>query len=223
MYSNGGERDKIVLLQSSLLMGFWHSDTDEHMQPWYWTGIAISLCQVLGLHRDPDSSKYNSSITDRQRHLWRRRWWSCFFRDCWVSLTLGRPLRINLNNCDTPLPSADDLLSDVDRMHESTSAAYLPKDLAYLAKYWIAAIELSKLLGAVITMNYQTLRAKPSTYQIEALEAELLQYKLPDQYEHDLTRLATFYSYHLQLQYQLRLLCPIKQNSGINFILIGRF
>jgi hypothetical protein len=69
MYSNGGERDKIVLLQSSLLMGFWHSALDEHIQPWYWTGIAISLCQVLGLHRDLDSSKYNLSITDRQRRL----------------------------------------------------------------------------------------------------------------------------------------------------------
>jgi hypothetical protein len=108
-------------------------------------------------------------------------------------------------------------------MHESTSAAYLPKDLAHLANYWIAAIEPSKLLGTVLTTNYQTLRAKLSTHQIEALKAELLQYKLPDQYEHDLTRLATFYSYHLQLQYQLRLLCPIKQNPGINFTVIGRF
>jgi hypothetical protein len=108
------------------------------------------------------------------------------------------------------MPSAADLLSDVDGIHESTSSAYLPKDLAHLADYWIAVIELSKLLGAVITMNYQTLRAKPSVYQIEALEAELLQYNLPGHYEHDPTRLATFYSYHLQLQYQLRLLGRIK-------------
>ncbi|EHK20927.1 uncharacterized protein TRIVIDRAFT_192431 [Trichoderma virens Gv29-8] len=206
MYSIGGERDKIVLLQSSLLLGCWHSDRDEHMQPWYWTGIAISLCQVLGLHRDPDSSKRNSSITDRQRHLWRRLWWSCFFRDSWLSLTLGRPLRINLKNCDTPMPSADDLLSDVDGIHQSISAAYLPKDLALQAKYWISLIELSKLLGTVINMNYQTLGSKPSICQIESLEAELLQYKLPDQSNHDPTPSATFYWLHLQLHYQALLI-----------------
>jgi hypothetical protein len=192
-------------------MGFWHSDLDEHMQPWYWTGIAISLCQVLGLHRDPDSSKYNSSITDRQRHLWRRLWWSCYFRDCWLSLTLGRPLRINLNDCDTPMPSAADLLGDVDEIQESISTVYLPTDLALLANYWISVIELSKILGTVITMNYQKLRPRPALYQIEALETDILQYKLPDQHEHGLTRLATFYSYHLQLQYQLRLRDPIYQ------------
>lgn len=178
------------------------------MQPWYWTGIAISLCQVLGLHRDPDYSKRNSSITDRQRHLWRRLWWSCFFRDSWLSLSLGRPSRINLSNCDTPMPSADDLLSDVDGIHESISAAYLPKDLAHLAKYWISVIELSKLLGTVISMNYQTIGLKPSISQIEDLEAELLRYKLPDQSKLDPTPSTTFYRHHLQLHYQLILSCP---------------
>jgi hypothetical protein len=208
MYSIGGERDKIVLLQSSLLMGFWHSEMDGHMQPWYWTSIATSLCQMLGLHRDPDSSKYNSSITDRQRHLWRRLWWSCFFRDCWLSLTLGRPLRINLKDCDTPMPSAADLLCDVDGIYESTSDSYMPKDLAQLANNWTTLIELSKLLDAVLKISYQPLRPKPSLCQLEALEAEILQCKLPDPHEQGMTRLAIFNSYHVQLHYQLSTLGP---------------
>ena len=39
-------------------------------------GIAIGLAQTLGLNRDPDRGQYNMRLTDRQRQLWRRIWWS---------------------------------------------------------------------------------------------------------------------------------------------------
>ena len=38
MYDNSGETDKEVLLQSALLLSFWHSEKDSHSQPWYWSG-----------------------------------------------------------------------------------------------------------------------------------------------------------------------------------------
>lgn len=198
----GAERDKIVLLQASLLMGFWHSEEDEHMQPWYWTGNAINICQMLGLHRNPDSSRYNSSISNRQRFLWRRLWWSCFFRDRWLSLTLGRPLRINLSDCDTPRPLVTDILNDIDRISESSLAEYVPSDLPRLAEFWIILIELSELLGQVLIMNYQVHRPKPSIFQIESLESQVLQCKLPDRYEAGLNRLVKFYSHHVHLHFQ---------------------
>lgn len=42
-------------------------------------GIAISLSQTLGLNRDPDRGQYNTRLSDRQRQLWRRIWWSEYF------------------------------------------------------------------------------------------------------------------------------------------------
>ncbi|PLB52883.1 hypothetical protein P170DRAFT_434605 [Aspergillus steynii IBT 23096] len=202
MYSNGGERQKITLLQSTLLLGFWHSELDEHMQAWYWTGIAITLCQVLGLHRNPDSSRYNSSVTDRQRMLWRRLWWSCFFRDRWLSLTYGRPQRINIQDCDTPMPLASDLLYDIEAASRPHLDSFVPGEMPLLARYWVTLVELSKLLGDCLTMNYQLMRPKPSVEEIEALEAKLLQFELPDPYKKGLTRLATYFCYHLHLHYQ---------------------
>lgn len=202
MYNIGSETDKIVQLQASLLLGFWHSDLDEMTQPLYWTGIAINLCQMLGLHRDPDSSRYNSSISDEQRRLWRRLFWSCLFRDRWLSLTLGRPQRIVLNDCDTPMPTAADVLDDTSSISQVTSTAYLPSDFAQLAEYWVMLVYLSKLLGATLTMNYQLLGPTPTLHQVEALENEILQCKVPEQYEPGLSRLAIFYMYHLQLHYQ---------------------
>lgn len=171
MYNNGGESEKTVLLQFSLLLGFWHSEIDGHMQPRYRTGIAVRLCQVLGLHRNPDATKYNPCITNRQRSLWRRLWWSCVFRDRWLGLTFGRPLRINLNDCDTPMPVVSDLLQDLEVVFESTSAPFVPSKMLQLAKHWITLVELSKILGSCLTMNDQTVRSRSSVNEVETLEA----------------------------------------------------
>ena len=202
MYAVSEGMEKIVLLQASLLMGFWLSELDEHMGPWYWTGTAINLCQMLGLHRNPDSSKVNPAISNRQRHLWRRLWWSSFYRDRWLGLNFGRPLRINLNDCDTPTPLVTDLLNDVVGIPESTLTDFVPKDLSRLASYWVTLIEISKKLGAVITMNYQAIRARPNIQQFESLEEEILKCQLPAQYQSGLTNLARFHSFHVHLHYQ---------------------
>lgn len=192
----------MVLLQSSLLLGFWYSDKEESAQPWYWTGIAVSLGQILGLHRDPGISSYNSSISDRQRSFWRRLWWGCVFRDRWLGLTLGRPLRINLDDCDIPMPSVDDMLFDIGSTREDGIAPGLPADMRRSAEYWIILIELSCQLGKVMAMNYQAARSKPSLQEVEELERQLLQSKLPDQYEFGLMPSTRFYSNHVHLHYQ---------------------
>lgn len=202
MFTVSKEINKVILIQSSLLLGFWISEHDQHLQPWYWTGTAINLCQMLGLHRDPDSSKFNSAVTDRQRCLWRRLWWSSFYRDCWLGLNFGRPLRINLTDCDTPMPMATDVLIDLVGMPESTSASFLPDDMSRLASYWVKLVDLSKKLGAVIALNYQSQRPRPTIQQFTALESEILQCALPNQYESNLTSLARFHSLHVHLHYQ---------------------
>ncbi|KAK2774716.1 hypothetical protein FQN53_003523 [Emmonsiellopsis sp. PD_33] len=201
MYDNSGETDKIVLLQSSLLLGFHHPERDAFSQPWYWTGVAISLCQIIGLHRPPDLSRFDLSLDDERRRFWRRLWWCCFFRDRWLSLTLGRPLRINLEDCDMAMPVAADMLSDVARLPESTSAAYIPSELPQLAEYWVLLIQLSKLLGEVLALSYRP-SSSPTLQQVEALEAEILLFRIPPIYGTHQTKVTAFSLYHLQLHYQ---------------------
>ncbi|RAK71132.1 Zn(II)2Cys6 transcription factor [Aspergillus fijiensis CBS 313.89] len=202
LYNNSGERDKVVLLQSSLMLGFWHSEVDEHVQPWYWTGISVTLCQILGLHRNPDAARYNASITDRQRHLWRRLWWTCFFRDRWLSLTLGRPLRIDLDDCDVAMPLVEDLLYDLNDVPELLLSAFIPDEVSRLAEYWIQLIGMSKLLGAVLSMSYKTARPKPSREEVETLEEEICCQQPPEKASPDWNGPTRFYLHHLQLHYQ---------------------
>lgn len=201
IHHNGGETDHTILLQSALLLGFYHSEADTHTQPWYWLGVAISLCQMIGLHRCSSAAWTNSPFPRQQQRLWRRLWWTCFFRDRWLSLTLGRPLRINLNDCNTDMPSVDDMLSDLAGLPESITEAYMPKDLPQLADYWVTMIRLSRLLGDTLALSYQPFGASPSLQQVEALEQEILRFQLPGN-SSDQSRLATFYLYHLQLHYQ---------------------
>ena len=52
-----GENDKLVLVQSALLLSFWFDDAEDIKQSWYWTGIAFGIAQALGLHRQLDSQQ----------------------------------------------------------------------------------------------------------------------------------------------------------------------
>lgn len=198
----GGETDHTVLLQSALLLGFYHSEADTHTQPWYWLGVAISLSQSIGLHRCPSAVCENSPIPKQQQRLWRRLWWTCVFRDRWLSLTMGRPLRINMNDCNTMMPSADDMLSDFVDLPESMSAAYIPKDLPQLAEYWVTTIQLTQLLGMALTLSYQPFGPSPCFRQVEDLEREVLLFQLPESQSEVSSPLATFFLYNLQLHYQ---------------------
>ncbi|KAJ5178047.1 Transcription factor [Penicillium coprophilum] len=202
LHNNGGETDHTVLLQSALLLGFYHSEADTYTQPWFWLGVAISLCQTMGLHRFSAAVCASSPITESQQRLWRRLWWTCFFRDRWLSLTMGRPLRININDCNTVQPSANDMLNDFAELPESITAAYVPKDLPQLAEYWVMIIQLTQLLGESLTLCYQPFGNTSSFQQVEALEQKVLRFQLPEYQETGQSPLATFYLYHLQLHYQ---------------------
>lgn len=98
--------------------------------------------------------------------------------------------------------SSADVLSDLTQIPASIASAYIPEDFSQLAHYWITLIELSKLLGDVLTLCYQPFGPSPTLRQIELLEAKLLQMQLPERYAIEQSRLTSFYLYHLQLHYQ---------------------
>lgn len=217
MYDNSGETDKAVLLQAALLLSFWHSERDSHSQPWYWSGkwasgmridhakpssgVAISWCQIIGLHRDPDAARVNPLVSPQRRHLWRRLWACCIFRDRWLSLTLGRPLRVRLSDCDMPFPKLHDVTVDLE-MLPSELCAYLPHDFVIMVQHWVLLIALSKVLGEVLFQFYQQLGKQPALTQYEDLEAQLNAFVIPELQGVAPSALSTFRFYHLQLHLQ---------------------
>jgi hypothetical protein len=199
MYDNLGVTDKEVLIQVALLLSFWHSDKDSQSQPWYWSGVAISFCQIIGIHRNPDSAKQNPLLSPRRRQLWRRLWAGCFYRDRWLSLTLGRPMRIRLCDCDMPFPTSEDVLSDLPMIPSASKSEFIPWDLDQLADHWITLLRLSVLLGEVLTLCY---KQGSDLRQFDTLEVELLKFCIPELDDSLSSRLVCFSHYHLQLHHQ---------------------
>ncbi|KAI0479874.1 hypothetical protein F4859DRAFT_477602 [Xylaria cf. heliscus] len=202
LYDHEWEEDRISIIQSVSLLAFWYSDLCERTESWHWMGIAISLSQTLGLNRDPDCGQYNTRLSDRQRQLWRRIWWSCFFRDRWLSFGMGRPMRINIRDCDTPLPSADDLTNDFSDLPPSIRSTYMPPDFRQLANHWVVLLHLSKVLGTILTENYSPTSPLPSRSWIEATEQDLLRcISQAGERPADASPALSFYSYHLRLHF----------------------
>lgn len=99
------------------------------------------------------------------------------------------------------MPQAADLLYDIQAMPEALES-FVPSEMPLLAEYWVKLVELSRLLGDCLTMNYQIMRPRPSTNEVATLEAKIAHYELPDPYEKGLAQLAMFFCYHVHLHYQ---------------------
>ncbi|KAH8193828.1 hypothetical protein TruAng_012005 [Truncatella angustata] len=170
----------------------------ERTESWHWMGIAIGLSQTLGLNRDPDRGQYNKRLSNRQR---------CFFRDRWLSLGMGRPMRINTRDCDTPMPSAEDLTTEFNELSPLVRDRYMPFDFRQLADHWVVLLHLSKALGTILSENYRATGPLPSRTWVEATEQEL-QHCIADAGERspDASPALSFYSYHLRLHFNAALI-----------------
>jgi Fungal specific transcription factor domain len=183
-------------------MSFWFVDTEEKASSWHWLGTAISHAQTLGLHRDPDSGQRNPHLNDKSRPLWRRIWWSCFYRDRWLSLFMGRPMRINLRDCDIPMPSPDDIIGDFIDLPPAAWNKFIPCDFNLLAEGWIDFIRLSKTLGEILSTNYAPNSVKPTPPQIETFENEIYECSFKWNQRETKSHLHKFYASHFSLYQQ---------------------
>jgi hypothetical protein len=141
------ESDKIVLVQSALLLSFWFADAEDVKQSWYWTSIAFSIAQTVGLHREVRSG--HAQVTAQQRSLWRNIWHCCMIRDVWLAFGMGRPLRINASDCDCLMPEdADCKFTDLVLHGEKL---YSASEAAGFVSMWQSLITTSNVLRDIIT------------------------------------------------------------------------
>ncbi|KAF2025620.1 hypothetical protein EK21DRAFT_93088 [Setomelanomma holmii] len=141
------ENDKIVLVQSALLLSFWFEDGEDVKQSWYWSSIAISVAQTLGLHCEIELAATTSPVT--QLNHWRHIWQCCIYRDVWLAFGMGRPLRIRAEDCNASLIAsangsfASGILYDQE--------VYRPEEETGFAKSWRKLIAISHVLRDIIS------------------------------------------------------------------------
>ncbi|KAK9321283.1 fungal-specific transcription factor domain-containing protein [Lipomyces orientalis] len=104
------EKNKIVLIQSAMLLSFWGGEPDDYWNTVSWISMAVNIAESLGMHRAVSSA----DLGDEDRSLWRRIWWCLVSRDSFCAALLGKPQRINVSQCDVEPLSLDDFLDDAD-------------------------------------------------------------------------------------------------------------
>jgi hypothetical protein len=194
--------DKLVLIQSVILMGFWYTDPQDHTGAWYWIGIAITLSQALGLHRSPQLNGRNQRFQEALQPLIRRIWWSCVVRDGWLSLAKGRPMRIHPDDCDVPLPGYVDILNNLETIPIQTRDKFIPTESETLAKMWINLVKISATVGKILRIHYRVNGPKPTVEDIDT-STEELRYCRPQEVQRgNASGLLLLHAYHVELFYE---------------------
>lgn len=162
------------MIQAAILLSHWYADLEDRCGSCQWIAVAISVSQTIGMHRNPQGSPASRHLYPHyQSWLWRRVFWGCYFRDVWICLGLGRPMRINLDDCDIPLPTLSDLMEDIAGSLDAAGGVLLYDDFLALAKYWLNLLKLTILLGGVLANIYRP-ASKPTVQDIESTELDIV-------------------------------------------------
>lgn len=150
LFEIGNEGDKVVLVQSALLISFWYADTEDVKQSWYWTGVGFSVAQEMGLH-----SRFDGNTVDgvkEEQGVLRNVWLCCFVRDVWQAFWKGRPVRLLING---GMPSLEHNAADLFTglvLHDEL--LYNPDEARQIGKMWQSLIAISTTLRGIITTKF---------------------------------------------------------------------
>ncbi|KAL4986314.1 fungal-specific transcription factor domain-containing protein [Aspergillus falconensis] len=148
LYDADYEPDRVIVLQSLLLMGLHCEDPRGVGTTFYWSRIAIAVAQSIGLHR----SVTTSNLSLPEKRLYKRIWWTLVVRDRLTSVCLGRPMGIDLEDCDVEMLEESDFLDEDE--HASSPEVVSPGQLH--AKFAVQHLKLSKIMGQIFSAYYST-------------------------------------------------------------------
>ncbi|KAJ5757157.1 uncharacterized protein N7511_007339 [Penicillium nucicola] len=155
LYSLDCEEDRIVILQTLLLMTYW-SDPENSPQRdiWDWIGVCNTQAQSIGLNKDPASGDMHV----RTRRLRARLWWCLYSRDRLIAMGMRRPLQVNDGTSNVPMLSLEDF--DFEPFAPSVITSFRCRqleDVSHQKRLSIMFIEKMKLcqcIGRVLFAQY---------------------------------------------------------------------
>jgi len=108
LFDIGHETNKIVLLQSVLMLSFWGPQMKSYWNPCSWVGFGVTIAESLGIYRINTSTYMDT----KRRSLLKRLFWALAVRDAYCAALLGRPFRLNIGQCDTEPLTLEDFEHD---------------------------------------------------------------------------------------------------------------
>lgn len=105
LYDFDCDADRLVIVQSLILMTSWQDRGDEVKHLRHWISIAYNIAFLLGLNKEvPDSL----NLPAKSRSLRKRIWWSLYMRDRTLSLGLRQRPIIAVEVCEISAPVVED-------------------------------------------------------------------------------------------------------------------
>lgn len=106
LYDFDVESDRIVLIQTVLLMTYWHENQDDPKDFRHWLEIALSQAALAMPIKEQEQRTRASTFTSPG--LWKRLWWCMYTRDRLNALNLRRSPVIKDAEFTVPLPTLSD-------------------------------------------------------------------------------------------------------------------
>ena len=140
LYDAGYEDDRIVTVQALVLIGWYWERSGDHVEDvYYWNGLAITVALGSGIHRSAE----RSPLSNADKRLWRRIWWTLFVRDRSAALR-GHLVQINTDDSDI------EMISESDFMEEE-----LPADPIHV-QFFLQYVKLCIIIGAIPPLHNST-------------------------------------------------------------------
>lgn len=158
LYDFDYEVDRVIVVQSVLLMTYWYESPDDPKDVWHWLGVAISLARTIGLNCNTAASP----LSLEKQKLWKRIWWCCYIRDRLVAIGMRRPIRISEEDHDVPMLEISDfetqpLEAELNRMIGGCSAVRDSSKRELLARMCIAMVRCCQCITRVLSAQYSML------------------------------------------------------------------
>ncbi|RDW78260.1 hypothetical protein BP5796_06112 [Coleophoma crateriformis] len=132
------EEPTLEYIETLTLLSFYSVILNRRNTAYTYTGLALRLSVMLGLHRKVEA---DSTITAADREHRIRVWWTVYCLDRLMSSKVGLPAMIQDEDIDTQLPSMDGLSAQ--DMQDFYDPAHL-----------VAQIHLSRITGNVLSKIY---------------------------------------------------------------------
>ncbi|KAK6441496.1 Transcriptional activator of fatty acid utilization [Oleoguttula sp. CCFEE 5521] len=163
LYDANYEDDRVTIVQALILMG-WYWEGPEGKATWneltttlqsdiaadvtknvsYWSRVAMIVAQGSGMHRSVEDSQ----LSQADKRLWKRIWWTLFTRDRSVAVALGRPVTCNIEDSDVEMLSEDDFYDD----EPDRPAEHAPNPIH--VQFFINYVKLCEIMGLVLSQQY---------------------------------------------------------------------
>jgi len=181
LFDFAAEHDPFVIAQGALLISYYSTNFERHSNT-CWLSIAIQSACVDGAHH----YEKDQSLTEYERHMKKRLWWTCILRDRILPLGLRRPLQISHSQFDfgSCCLSEDDMKEDIGK-----SEVYDIKTQLLLFRIVIAQCKLAVEMTDTITTLYPSdishlaIPACTEDFNRTSSETDRCKLKLIDWYE----------------------------------------